>query len=113
MMQLPYGFKRDGAAVVADEMQQKVIAIIRELRAAGMSRQCMTNALSYGVGPETATAIVGEVYQPSALSHLHSVGVRLSTACAEEDGFDVEQVFADAIAAECAEVVRLMESRGE
>jgi hypothetical protein len=104
--------RQEGGKFVPVEAEQHVLGVIRDMRAAGLIRAVVLSELKRA-GVRRAKKAIKEVYEPSAITHLHAVGVRLAGACMNDDGFNVEEVFADAIAAECAEVVRLLESRDE
>jgi len=67
---LPYGFRldADGVRLVADEAEQKVIAIVRELRAAGMSLRAVSAEL------ETRGLVgrTGRAFAPSAIQAMEA-----------------------------------------
>ena len=107
-----FGLRQEGGKFVPVEAEQRVLGVIRDLHAAGLNRAVVLSELKRA-GVRRAKEAIKEAYEPSAITHLHAVGVRLAGACMNEDGFNVEEVFADAIVAECAEVVRLLESRDE
>jgi len=107
-----YGLRQEGREFVPVEAEQGVLGVIRDLRAAGLNRAGVLSELKR-VGVRRAKEAVKEAYEPSAITHLHAVGVKLVGICMNEDGFNVQEVFCDAIAAECAEVVRLLELRDE
>ena len=107
-----FGLRQEGGAFVPVKGEQVVLGLIRDARAAGLTRAVILTELDRA-GICKAKEAIKEAYEPSAITHLHAVGVKLAGVCMNEDGFDVERVLADAIAAECAEVVRLLESRDE
>jgi DNA invertase Pin-like site-specific DNA recombinase len=68
---VPYGFRlaEDGVRLVADEAEQGVIAIVRELHAAGMSERGIVAALA-------ARGLVSRAGKPFAKTQVHNLLVR-------------------------------------
>lgn len=64
---VPYGYRIEGGAMVRDEAEQGVIAVVRELRAAGLTVRAIVDALA-------SRGVVSRKGRPLGVAAVHAMG---------------------------------------